>query len=402
MHTDNACAWVCILRETSSKNSIIMKAFYKNSWALLLLATTLFPACGNDEEPLYPPPSYAQPEEPEPPAEGRPEWKFQVKVVLDKKTYDTYYKSAETVKKKLKERFDDVAKLYHGVNGKTFFDADIVYEPVFEESFVYDESSQDMYKKATTVRGKYPYLVLMDGCIGDHAGEYWHQDYTGMWNAESSCTVFFPANAGYADPAGSAKVYDILSVYQTSEGLAHELGHGRGVLDMYAMEVEAGKNQVNGEGFEAVTCIMNMCWGGTTWSEYAQLLINRNKNYTPQDSKYHDMYELKFPAKLNLAVTKGGKALAGATVNIYLSAAYSYAIDNKADFTDKTPASGVLTYDPKKFYTPRWDNYLDNGIALIEVVDDGKKYYRFLPLYEVQTEWLKGNTSEYKVTIAIK
>lgn len=382
-----------------------MKTFRISIRVLLFLLTFLWTSCGDENEPLYPPPSYAQPDEPDvpdvPEAE-RGDWTFQVKVMLDKKTYDTYYKSADVVNKKLKERFDEVARLYHGVNGKTFFDADIKYEPVFEESFVYNESSQDMYKKAAAIRGNYPYMVLMDGCIGDFAGEYWHQDYTGMWNAESSCTVFFPSNAAYADAPGTAKSYDILSTYQTSEGLAHELGHGRGVLDLYAMEVEAAKNLVNGEGFEAVTCMMNMCWGGTEWSEYSQLIINRNKNYTPQSSQYHDMYDIQLPTKLNIAVTKGGKALSEATVNIYLSKVYSYAIENTPAFTDKLPANGILTYETKKFYLPRWDTYLEYGIALIEVVDGSNKHYRFLPMYEPQTEWLKGNTSEYKVTIAIK
>lgn len=375
-----------------------MKLLRKKTLALLFLSAGLCISCNDDFQPSFYPPNYTYPV----PPEGRGEWKFQVKVVLDKKTYDTYYKSADVVKKKLQERFDGVAKLYHGVSNTLFFDADLKFEPVFEESFVYEGSSEDLLKRSAKERGDYPYLVLMDGCIGDYPNEHWHQDYTPMGNANSSCTVFFPANAASGDPAGSAKVYDILSAKQTTEGLAHELGHGRGVLDLYAMEVNAAQNQVNHEQFEAVTCMMNMCWGGTSWSEYSQLIINRNKDYTPQSPMYHDMYEIKLPTTFTLAVTKGGKALSGATVNIYQSKVYSSAIDNQADFTNKLPDSGTLTYDPKKFYIPRWDTYLEYGIVLIEVVDNGKKSYRFLPLYELQTEWLKGNTSDYKITIDIK
>lgn len=330
---------------------------------------------------------------------GRAVWRFKVKVVLDKATFDKYYNSdVETVKAKLKERFDDINELYHGKDGNTYFAADLVFEPVFDASCVYDESSEDLLKRGASIRGEYPYLVLMDGCIGDYSNERAHSDYTGLWynNQEADCTVFYSISGAWGH------AYDILGQYSTSEGLAHELGHGRGVLDLYAMEVTASKNKVNGQGFEAVTCMMNMCWGGTQWSEYTQLLINRNRNYTPDMASYHDMYELNFPRNIVVTVKRNGNVMGYATVNIYGSAFYSNSLDATPEFTTRTSSNGTATFATTSLYTPRYASTIDYGVVLIEAKYGSYKGYRFLPLYEPQTAWLKGENNTYAVEIDLQ
>ena len=69
-------------------------------------------------------------------ASERDVWSFDVKVMLDRATYKLYFSDADIVKKKLQERFDDVAALYKGKNGINFFDADIKFNPIFDESNV--------------------------------------------------------------------------------------------------------------------------------------------------------------------------------------------------------------------------------------------------------------------------
>ena len=91
-------------------------------------------------------------------ASERDVWSFDVKVMLDRATYKLYFSDADIVKKKLQERFDDVAALYKGKNGINFFDADIKFNPIFDESNVYDSSSEDVFVNGLTYRGDYRYL----------------------------------------------------------------------------------------------------------------------------------------------------------------------------------------------------------------------------------------------------
>lgn len=53
-------------------------------------------------------------------ASERDVWSFDVKVMLDRATYKLYFSDADIVKKKLQERFDDVAALYKGKMALTF------------------------------------------------------------------------------------------------------------------------------------------------------------------------------------------------------------------------------------------------------------------------------------------
>lgn len=337
------------------------------------------------------------------PVEKRDIWKFQVKVMLDKTTFVRFYNAdIKAVKERLKERFDGVNKLYNG-NGKLgthlFFDSEIVFEPVFDESCVYDESSEDVLRRGAKERGIYPYLIIVDGCIGDFDNERGHQDYTGYWykNKGSDCTVFYSARDRMKGDA-----WDILKPYSTSEGFAHELGHGRGVLDLYGMEVEASKNQVNGKRFEAATCIMNMCWGGRQWCEYTRLIINRNKNYTPRMTQYYDMYKLDFPKNVVITVRQNKKVLSDAIVNIYGSAFYSNSLDSIPEYSKRTSDDGIVSFPTTSFYTPRWAGSIDNGVVLIEARYGDAKGYKFLPMYEPQTTWLKGELESHAITIDIK
>ena len=91
---------------------------------------------------------------------GREVWSFDVKVMLDRATFKSYGSSANVVNNKLKQRFKEVRELYHGKKGITYFDADIEFVPFFDETCVYDCSSQEVLDHAVTYRGDYPYLVL--------------------------------------------------------------------------------------------------------------------------------------------------------------------------------------------------------------------------------------------------
>ena len=321
-------------------------------------------------------------------------WKFTVKVMLDKKTYDTHYHSdPNTVQRLLEERFKDVADIYQWPIGKPSFEGEIIFQPVFDSSFVYDESSLGMVnKEGASLRGTYNYVIILDGCLGDYADEAPYKDYS--WGGY---VRYFDNGLGKAD--GGTAVYDMLSNYQTARGFAHELGHGRGVPDVYAMEVIT--NEVNGQPFKPMECMMFDNWTATTWSEYARFLINRNKNYTLEDNEFHPLSNPDFPNNIVFKVTKNGTPLDDATINVYKSGIYGYKITKEVYHTGKL-VNGQISFESKKLYTPQANrSELQFGTILIEIVDVNQKYYRFVPAYEVQIAYLKGEFGNYTIDIEI-
>ncbi len=282
---------------------------------------------------------------------GREVWSFDVKVMLDRATFKSYGSSANVVNNKLKQRFKEVRELYHGKKGITYFDADIEFVPFFDETCVYDCSSQEVLDHAVTYRGDYPYLVMFDGKVGDFSDERVHSDWTG-WGIEVVCI----SDNNKGAPDGGATTYDILSPYKTSECLAHELGHARGVPDIYAMEVKT--NPISGTLFSPVTCMMNICWGGDSWSEYAQLLIN----------------------------------------HIYREEMYKNTVDVTAFMKKTLGTDGLLSLSPVTLFNGAGGG-IGYGVLLIEVVDGESKTYRYIPVYEVQIAYLKGDTDQYTIEI---
>ncbi len=318
-------------------------------------------------------------------------WSFDIKVMLDRKTFMAYLSSEKAVNDRLQQRFEEVRELYHGKAGITYFDADIEFVPFFDETCVYDCSSEEVFRNALSYRGDYPYLVIFDGCIGDFPDERVHSDWTG-WGTEVVCV--FDNNKGGAD--GGTSVYEILSYYKTAECLAHELGHARGVPDIYAMEVKA--NPINGEMFSPVTCIMNNCWGGTSWSEYAQLLINRNKDLVRGEEGFVPLEQPQYPEEVVLKVTRDGEPVKYAAVNIYREVMYECNIESTPAMQRTLGADGSVSLNPTTLFNASYGG-IGYGVLLIEVVDGTEKAYRFVPVYEVQIAYLKGETNEYTIEI---
>ena len=357
----------------------------------LAVMAMVFSSCSKDEAVIVP--EQEEEEETTGQTSEREVWEFDVKVMIDRETFKLCMSDEEIVKKKLQERFDDVAELYHGKKEITYIDADIKFNPVFESSFVYDESSEEMFRNGAKHRGEYPYLLIMDACVGDYEGERTHSDWTG-WGYEVVC--MFDNGLGAAD--GGATVYDMLNQYKTSEAIAHELGHARGVPDIYAMEIKS--NPVCGLTFSPVKCIMNICWGGDSWSEYSQLLINRNKDLIVGEAGFTPLEKPDFPETVNISFTKDGNTVSDSEVKVYASKMYSGVLDKDPVASFTTDDKGIMSFSPKEIYTDvNSGNYL-YGTLMLEIIYGEDKYYSFLPVYNVQVPYLKNSSNE--VTLDIK
>ncbi len=59
-----------------------------------------------------------------------------------------------------------------------------------------------------------------------------------------------------------------------TDGIAHEFGHVRGAIDIYALKVDPDKNHVNHTAFGGVKSIMNACYGEDEWDLHSINMIN--------------------------------------------------------------------------------------------------------------------------------
>lgn len=308
--------------------------------------------------------------------EQLPGWKFRVKVYGEKQTVADYGGRIEFMKK-VDKLMADASKGFQvaglndeGGNQIHFF---MVGFEVFEGS-----SKSIMYKNDGKVSTEFDCRVVINahaetgdvsgGWIGSPYLNLGH-DFEGLWS-------------GYA-----------------LDALIHEFGHMRGVPDLYAAEVPANKNPINGKAYEAPTCIMNYCYGIHTWSEYAQLLINASAG-----QRLCVMHYNHFPkGGTQIKVVDGsGNAIEGAEIKCYPVAAYSSEVTKTARFVGTTNSEGLYKF-PENPFVKAGETNLDSNNAnnLIEVNYNGKTTYEWLPMFEAETAGAKGINTFVK-TITIK
>ena len=152
--------------------------------------------------------------------------------------------------------------------------------------------------------------------------------------------------------------------------------------------------------FSPVKCIMNVCWGGDSWSEYAQLLINRNKDLVRGEPGFCPLEEPPFPETLTLKMLKGEQPISNAKVNIYGSVMYSYTVEDNSVSSYTTDEDGCIQLNPESLFTGTNGDY-KYGVVLLEIVRSEEKYYDFLPVYEVQIPYLKEAKDNIQLNIVI-
>ena len=176
--------------------------------------------------------------------------------------------------------------------------------------------------------------------------------------------------------------------------LVHEMGHYRGMIDIYACELKAADNPINGQGYEGDYSIMNYHYGNKHWCEYSIAVINASAG-----DKVAVSNESTMPSKVEIKVLdKNGKVANGAYVNCYPVYSYSYKVASEPIYTG-TISDGepyVMTANPFN-KSKRVDNYL------VEVYYNGAKHYEWMPLYKAMTYVVKnGYTKTYPFTIQLK
>ena len=229
----------------------------------------------------------------------------------------------------------------------------------------------------------------------------------GVGNPDFDFRMFMHGNTNDSDtPTGwlgppymnvSHRHGDLFTGYAI-DAIAHEFGHYRGVPDLYASEVEASKNPINGMGHESITCMMNYPYGLRHWSEYALLLINKSA-----DAKVGVDANDYFPkgGTKVVVVDQQGAPVVGATINFYPVYPYSGAVAEQATFGGTTDSEGCYDFGQvNPFYKPGTSDNIVNH--LVEVVYQGKKYYDWMPMHEAQTVGCKDINDTYVKKLTLK
>ncbi len=171
------------------------------------------------------------------------------------------------------------------------------------------------------------------------------------------------------------------------ESLIHELGHSRGMADIYATEIRSSMyNPVNHSIFEGVRGRMNNSHSDFFWSEYSLLMINANKNRRAARTHFDFL-----PEKIKATVTKwNGDILTGAKMRFYPVYSYSYKVTPTPLYEGSLDSDGYFIFDSHPF-TKRGNKHSMNIFNyLVEAEYNGRRSYAWMPIYEAELAGLKG------------
>lgn len=325
-------------------------------------------------------------------------------VYIDSPGIDKFFSGNEdAMKKQLNQVFKDVTMYWNESNkGKVKFSKYCRFN--MRQMVVYDGDAKKCrsdVEKMSWDGEKYNVIVIVDQ-VKDKPGDS-NGGAEGAGADDRPVVTLYPS--GSENERDLRKGGDYKDMYVV---LTHELGHYRGVTDMYQYSIDGKDNPVNGISYSTETCIMNDHYCGL-WSDYAVECINANidKKYMKQPLEF---FLGLFPQKLVINVTVDGKPQQGVTVKLYGSRAGATGrardIYKSAAYTGITNSEGkVIWNEIRKLYKPdnkpiddlpygRWFGFL------VEVSQGIRKSYEWLPEYKVQMPSFEGEDT-YTVNLAL-
>ena len=334
---------------------------------------------------------------------------FHVKIAIDKEGWEM--KDAEFFKTRLKAQWEQINERFNKLDKKEELKRNYIFVPDLEDIIVYENEADKSggwnvvtnYKNRINLN-KYQCLVTYDFVIQDFEigkGGGCGDDGNGM-----SCILVI--NPGKEN---LNKFYDHLSESSnTVAAITHELGHFRGIYDLYLVNFAGSNNPINREGFRAPRGVMNNntyeSLEKCEWNEYEILCLNANlarKKYRLYDICLRDY----FTDNLEFNISENGNPVKRYKLNFYKYGSYKvepevYKVQSADGATARMDARELFWYGKEQ-----WQWHL---MYLIEAVnpDTGRKGYRFLPFYEPHMQGLKDKSenpitgkSTYKITIDI-
>lgn len=302
--------------------------------------------------------------------DAQPVYRFTVKIGIDKETTE-HLGGENVVRERVVKMFETINRAFNYNSGKLGITGWYDFVPDMDSLYIFDGSSRIEIDKPHPY---HDYLVIMDGYRN------YPDEGHGGWFGSHHQTI------GHDRGHVPGEISDPFDETAT-DGIIHEFGHARGIIDLYAANVDAKKNPINGQAFNGIDCIMNYCYGVRHWSSYAVNILNLTKD---KSVNVDDVIANLFPAKISVSVKDWrDKPVKDARIKAYPVSWYSYAVQEIPAWEGTTTSKGVYTftgipYMPQRAYGFKYINFL------IEAEHDGIKTYGWMPLYLVQNAFLEG------------
>lgn len=325
---------------------------------------------------------------------------FHVKLAIDKEGWDM--RGEEFFKTRLKTQWEQINERFNKLDKKGELKRNYIFVPDLDDIIIYenDEATQttmhwgEMLKKypGCLDYNKFQVMVSYDFVIQSY--EVGKGGGCGDIKGLSTILVINPGQENlnkFTDYFEDSK--------KTVESITHELGHARGIWDLYVVNFGGSNNQVNGKGFSATPGVMNnntydpleKC----NWNEYEILCLNANLAKMEKSGVclWNTCMREYFADQIEISVTENNAAVEDCTLNFYKYA--DYKIDNKAEKT-RAAAGGTARMDAYELF---WDGKTSAGgwalMFLVEAVNNktGHKGYHFMPYYEPHTQGLKDKSA---------
>lgn len=206
----------------------------------------------------------------------------------------------------------------------------------------------------------------------------------GGWKPQSRSIVirWMPQNGGVFGPYGA-------------DSLIHELGHARGAVDIYGLNVSGANNLVSGQSYVPEGGFMTYPYGATTWDSYSTRVINASA-----DTVYNDDHIVRQSIPVvQVHATKNGAPVTGATVELYGSSWYSGSVNSFASQTGTT-TNGTWTAPSNPFeVNPSTYWQLSFPLLLIRVTEGASVGYGWLALPDAGSWFFTHPGEAYQLNV---
>lgn len=300
-------------------------------------------------------------------------WQFKIIVGVEKRTAEFYQTaSAKLLKTIVQEQFVKVNANFNRdkkFNGTYNFKVDSVY--VIQDSVRAD---------FTKLHPGFDYKIIVDGFDSSPNGGGWYEINSLIYQKWK--------NTEFGGP---------FEQYAT-DGLTRDLARARGAVDLYALQVEATKNPINGKAFNTVSSIMNFPYNDVVWDQYTVNLLNKTAGNALVGKTY---VTASFPTTLHILTKDSlGNNAKDVKVEVFPVEWYSNTVTATALVNTTTNATGIYTFAINPFapnsasfpYSIRYANFL------VKASKGTTSLYQWIPLYDAQNKFFKdGGTTPYSL-----
>lgn len=192
-------------------------------------------------------------------------------------------------------------------------------------------------------------------------------------------------------------------------GLLHEIGHQLGIIDVYRINLAPEQNEVNGQGYSTVDCLMNGCSPLISAHTAGAMAAWHGKR-----RGYFGQYLYDLPASMKVRfLDSRGRPLEDATIEVFqkiLGAGQPERIPDKVKFRGTTGGDGIFELPNVPVRTAGFDadlpnilapnpfgyisNHGANGLFLMRVSKGEMTDHVWLDIVEANLAFWRGQTGE--------